>query len=67
MKDKDFKWIGKHYDDLVKNYNNKWIAVLNEKVIESDKSLTSLKKRIKDKGCVFEFITDKKFPSWDKG
>lgn len=67
MKDEDFRWIGKNYDNLIKNYNNKWVAVLDEQVIGSDKSLNSLKKRFKDKDCVFEFITDKKFPSWDSG
>lgn len=71
---RNFKWISTHYAELTKKYNNKWIAVLDEKVIENAESATALKiktdkKYKEDKGMlnavVIDFITDKKFPSFD--
>jgi len=67
--DKNFKWITKNFDELVKKYNNKWVAVCDEKVVGVEKSLTALKKKLENKyktdDTVFEFITNKKFPGWD--
>ena len=71
--EKNFKWIGKNYNMLVKKYNDKWIAVLNERVVESGSSLEPLKNKMRKKygeafdDIVFEFITNKKFPSFDTG
>jgi len=71
--DENFDWIGKNYKELVKKYRDKWIAVLDCKVVGFDESLEKLKKKMKaeypDKfdEIVFEFITDKKFPDWDSG
>jgi hypothetical protein len=70
---KNSKWIGKNYIELTKKYNNKWIAVIDEKVVASDISLEKLRKKIekeykeKSDEAVYEFITDKKFPSFDTG
>jgi hypothetical protein len=71
---RNFKWIGSHYEELTKKYNNKWVAVLGEKVVESDTSATALKMKVdkryreekeRIRGVIFEFVTDKKFPEFD--
>lgn len=71
---RNFRWIGTHYDELIKKYNNKWVAILGEKVVESDSSATTLKMKVDKRyreekerlrGVVFEFVTDKKFPNVD--
>ncbi|MCD6381756.1 MAG: hypothetical protein J7L43_02145 [Candidatus Aenigmarchaeota archaeon] len=69
----NFDWIGKNYGNLVKEYKDKWIAVLDKKVIGVADSLEKLKKMVKNKSkdrleeIAFEFITDKKFPDFDSG
>jgi hypothetical protein len=71
---RNFKWVSSHYEELTKRFNNRWIAVLDEKVIESDDSATSLKMKLdrkykedkeRLKSVVLDFITDKKFPDLD--
>lgn len=72
-KEESFKWIGENYEELVKSFRNKWIAVLDCKVIGSADSLTKLKEKMKKEHkdrfdeIVFEFITDRRFPDWDSG
>ena len=73
MKDENFDWIGKNYDELAKRYGDRWIAVLDKKVIADDDSLEKLKKRVKEMvgerfdEVVFEFVTKKTMPDWDAG
>jgi len=70
---KNSRWIGKNYVELTKKYNNKWIAVIDEKVVACDASLERLRKKVeeeykeKSRDAAYEFITDKKFPGFDTG
>lgn len=41
---KDDKWAHKNYQILSKRYPNKWVAVLNRKVISFSESLAKVKK-----------------------
>ncbi len=43
------KWLGHNYVMLTKKYNNKWVAVLDRKVFDSDKDLKTLVHRLKKK------------------
>ena len=45
----DIEWIHKHFDELVKEYAGKLVAVLYEKVVDSDKSFGTLSNRIESK------------------
>ena len=40
----DGKWAHRNYQNLSKKYPNKWIAVLNKKVISFSESLAKVKK-----------------------
>ncbi len=59
------KWIDQNYEQLTRKYNRRWIAVLDKKVIDSDKNLDKitarLRKRLGNKysGVVVEYITNK--------
>lgn len=69
----NFDWIGKNYDKLLKDFRNKWVAVLDCKVVASGDSLSSLKKKMKKEHpekfeeIAFEFITDRRCPDFDSG
>lgn len=41
------KWIGRNYKRLAKSYDNKWIAVLDTHVIDSDADMRSLISRLR--------------------
>ena len=41
------KWVGHNYERLVKKYNDKWVAVLDMQVIDSDKDLQTLVSRLR--------------------
>jgi len=43
------KWVGHNYDRLIKEYNDKWVAVLDMQVIDSDKDLQTLVSRLRKK------------------
>ena len=45
--EKNSKWIGRNYKRLAKRYNNKWIAVLDTHVIDSDADMRSLISRLR--------------------
>jgi len=45
----DNEWVHKHFDELVKQYPGKLVAVLYEKVVDSDTSFAELAKRIESK------------------
>lgn len=59
------KWVGTHYDELKEKYNNRWIAVLGEKVIAEDRSLDRLVRRARKRypehygEIAFEYVTKK--------
>jgi hypothetical protein len=71
---KNFKFIGSNYVELSKKYNNKWIAVIDQQVVEfadSDREVKlKAEKKFKDRkeklsGLMTEFVTMKKFPAYD--
>lgn len=43
------KWLGENYKRLTKKYDNIWIAVLDKRVIDSDKGLQILISRLRKK------------------
>ena len=45
--EKNSKWLGHNYSRLTKKYNDKWVAVLDRKVIDSDANLRVLVTRLK--------------------
>ncbi len=59
------KWIDKNYEKLTRQYNNRWIAVLDKEVIDSDRDLDKitarLRKRLGNKysAAVVEYISSK--------
>ena len=47
---KDFQWFLQSREKLLSKYENKWVAISNNKILDSDKNLTALVKRLKAKG-----------------
>jgi hypothetical protein len=43
------KWLRKNYDRLREEFNNEWVAVLDEAVLDHDPDLKKLVKRLKTK------------------
>ena len=41
------RWISENYDKLKKQYNNQWVAILNNAVVDHDPDLKKLVKRLK--------------------
>ena len=41
------KWVGHNYERLVKKYNDKWVAVLDMQLVDSDKDLQTLVSRLR--------------------
>ncbi|MGQ9723286.1 MAG: DUF5678 domain-containing protein [Candidatus Jordarchaeum sp.] len=41
------KWASRHYEELKKKYVDEWIAVLNETVVDHDRDLSRLVKRLR--------------------
>lgn len=61
---KNLKWIQDNLDKLREEYGNKYIAVLNEEIIDLDDRLDILRERLKYKeetdAVVVEYITPNK-------
>jgi hypothetical protein len=47
---KDFQWFLQSREKLLSKYENKWVAISNNKILDSDENLTALVKRLKAKG-----------------
>ena len=47
------KWLSSNYEKLKKQYNNQWVAVLDERIIDHDTSLAIMVKRLKKKFAKF--------------
>ncbi|MGQ9782342.1 MAG: DUF5678 domain-containing protein [Nitrososphaeria archaeon] len=62
--DKNWSWFEKHYDELVKKFGGEFVAVHEKRVIDHDKELSALMKRIESKypaDCVFvDFVSSEK-------
>jgi len=51
-------WVYKNFDDLYKKYAEQWIAVKDQRVIESDIDFFVLKDKLQDlSNTCIEFIT----------
>ena len=65
---KDFNWIAENYDNLKKDYGEKFIAVFKNKIIADDYDYNILLKKLKDKDkkisstCIINFISTKDYP-----
>jgi hypothetical protein len=62
---KDFDWFQNNYSDLKKKHIGEYVAILNETLIDNDKSLNKLMSRLKKKyedtnSIVVEHINEKK-------
>lgn len=56
---KDHLWFHNHLQKLLSTHKNKWVAVHNQKVIDTDKDFEVLCSRVKDPGnTVVEYVTD---------
>lgn len=59
------KWISKHYEELKKKFRDEWVAVLNGAVVDHDRELNRLVKRLRKKypedynEIVVEYVTTK--------
>ena len=64
------RWISENYDHLKKQYNNQWVAVLNNAVVDHDPDLKKLVKRLKtqhsnDYGQIaVEYVTSEELDSF---
>jgi hypothetical protein len=47
---KDLRWFFQRREKLLSKYENKWVAISNNKILDSDENLTALLKRLKAKG-----------------
>lgn len=58
------KWISDNYEELKKNYNNQWIAVMDKCVIGHDPDFNRLVRQLRQRfpkkynKIAFEFVTD---------
>ena len=43
------KWISKHYEEFKKKFRDEWVAVLNNGVVDHDRELNKLVKRLRRK------------------
>jgi hypothetical protein len=59
------KWLSSNYGELKKQFNGKWVAVLDKTVIDHDADLTELVRRLRKKyskvysQIAVEFVTTK--------
>lgn len=47
--ERDSRWIDKHHEELKRLYPDEWVACYEERIIEHDKKLEALVKRLKTK------------------
>ena len=43
------KWLSSHYEELKKRFKDEWISVLNKTVVDHDRELDRLVKRLRKK------------------
>jgi len=47
--DRDTEWLRSHYDELLEQFNQEYVAIRNQQVIESAKDLDELKQELREK------------------
>jgi len=62
--DKNWSWFMKHYEELVEKFDGEFVAIYQQKVVDHDKNLRSLMKRIRKKyplsRVLVEFVSKEK-------
>jgi hypothetical protein len=56
--DKNWSWFEKHYNELVEKFDGEFVAVYEQKVVDHDKELNALMKRIKSKYSADRIFVD---------
>jgi hypothetical protein len=56
--DKNWSWFEKHYNELVEKFDGEFVAVYEQKVVDHDKELNALMKRIKSKYLADRIFVD---------
>jgi len=64
--EQDNKWLESHYEEIRKNYENKFIAIKNKVIVASSSTLDGIMKELEEKGensslVSIEFIHKKDF------
>ena len=52
----DFQWFLRSREELLPKYQDKWVAIYGQKVLDSDENLTTLIKKLNAKGLQPEQI-----------
>jgi len=47
--DENWSWFEKHYDDLVEKFDGEFVVVYKQRVIDHDKEMSALMKRIESR------------------
>ena len=60
----DAVWVDEHQEELLKAYNNRWIAVYNQEVVGTARDITRLIRQLQRKGispahAYRRYLTDK--------
>jgi hypothetical protein len=62
--EKNWSWFMEHYEELVEKFDGEFVAIYQQKVVDHDKNLRSLMKRIRKKyplsRVLVEFVSKEK-------
>jgi hypothetical protein len=64
---RDSRWLEQHYDELAQQYTNQYVAVYRERVIDHDRDLKALMKRLQQSyptaadHIAVEYVTSEQF------
>jgi hypothetical protein len=63
--ERDTEWLHGHYNELIEKFNQEYVAIKNQEIIEHDINPDELKQKLKGKGIepkniLVEFIRDKR-------
>ncbi|MCC5999110.1 MAG: DUF5678 domain-containing protein [Thermofilum sp.] len=62
--EKNWSWFMKHYEELVEKFDGEFVAIYQQRVVDHDKNLRSLMKRIRKKyplsRVLVEFVSKEK-------
>lgn len=56
--DKNWSWFEKHYDELVKKFDGEFVAIYKQRVVDHDRELSALMKRVEAKHPVESVFVD---------
>ncbi|MBC7090775.1 MAG: hypothetical protein H5T50_02530 [Nitrososphaeria archaeon] len=62
--DRNWSWFKEHYDELVEKFDGEFVAVCEQKVIDHDREINVLMKRVREKypkkHVLVEFVSREK-------